>query len=147
REARRPARRGARRDRATERGGQARGAQRAPRDRSEEPVQALGGGAGWGRRPGRADGARLSEPGLRGEVRLPLRRLRQPPPEDRDPRRAAAAARADTGGGARHRRRGARRDRGGPMAALLTLDPYATDWLDLLTRWLHVIAGIVWIGA
>jgi uncharacterized membrane protein len=25
-------------------------------------------------------------------------------------------------------------------------DPYLTDWLDLLLRWLHVIAGIVWIG-
>jgi uncharacterized membrane protein len=26
------------------------------------------------------------------------------------------------------------------------LSPYLTDWLDLLLRWLHVIAGIVWIG-
>ena len=33
------------------------------------------------------------------------------------------------------------------MAPLLTLDPYATDWLNLLARWLHVIAGIVWIGS
>jgi uncharacterized membrane protein len=33
------------------------------------------------------------------------------------------------------------------MATILTLDPYATDWLNLLTRWLHVIAGIVWIGS
>jgi len=33
------------------------------------------------------------------------------------------------------------------MATLLALDPYATDWLNLLTRWLHVIAGIVWIGS
>jgi uncharacterized membrane protein len=33
------------------------------------------------------------------------------------------------------------------MATFLTLDPYATDWLDLLGRWLHVIAGIVWIGS
>src|SRR5438094_6686612 len=33
------------------------------------------------------------------------------------------------------------------MAALLAVDPYVTDWLDLLTRWLHVIAGIVWIGS
>ena len=33
------------------------------------------------------------------------------------------------------------------MATLLTLDPYATDWLNLLARWLHVIAGIVWIGS
>ncbi len=29
---------------------------------------------------------------------------------------------------------------------ILALDPYVTDWLDLLARWLHVIAGIVWIG-
>ena len=33
------------------------------------------------------------------------------------------------------------------MATLLAVDPYITDWLNLLTRWLHVIAGIVWIGA
>jgi uncharacterized membrane protein len=34
------------------------------------------------------------------------------------------------------------------MASLLvSLDPYITDWLNLLTRWLHVIAGIVWIGS
>jgi uncharacterized membrane protein len=26
------------------------------------------------------------------------------------------------------------------------MDPYATEWLDFLARWLHVIAGIVWIG-
>jgi uncharacterized membrane protein len=28
----------------------------------------------------------------------------------------------------------------------LALDPYLRDWLDLLLRWLHVIAGIAWIG-
>jgi uncharacterized membrane protein len=33
------------------------------------------------------------------------------------------------------------------VASLLALDPYATDWLNLLVRWLHVIAGIVWIGS
>ena len=33
------------------------------------------------------------------------------------------------------------------MATLLALEPYATDWLNLLARWLHVIAGIVWIGS
>jgi uncharacterized membrane protein len=33
------------------------------------------------------------------------------------------------------------------LATLLTLDPYATDWLNLLGRWLHVIAGIAWIGS
>jgi uncharacterized membrane protein len=27
------------------------------------------------------------------------------------------------------------------------MDPYANEWLDLLVRWLHVIAGIAWIGA
>jgi uncharacterized membrane protein len=26
------------------------------------------------------------------------------------------------------------------------VDPYVTDWLDLGLRWLHVIAGIAWIG-
>ena len=33
------------------------------------------------------------------------------------------------------------------MASLLAFDAYVTDWLNLLTRWLHVIAGIVWIGS
>jgi uncharacterized membrane protein len=33
------------------------------------------------------------------------------------------------------------------VASLLAFDAYATDWLNLLTRWLHVIAGIVWIGS
>jgi uncharacterized membrane protein len=33
------------------------------------------------------------------------------------------------------------------VAQLLALDPYATEWLNLLTRWLHVIAGMVWIGS
>ncbi len=38
------------------------------------------------------------------------------------------------------------------MAARMTmvavfLDPYITDWLNLLIRWLHVIAAIAWIGA
>jgi uncharacterized membrane protein len=29
----------------------------------------------------------------------------------------------------------------------LALDPYLRDWLDLLLRWLHVVAAIAWIGA
>jgi len=28
----------------------------------------------------------------------------------------------------------------------LAVDPYLTDWLDLVFRWLHVIAAVVWIG-
>src|SRR5688500_16190565 len=30
---------------------------------------------------------------------------------------------------------------------LAVLDPYVRDWLDLLLRWLHVIAVIGWIGS
>jgi len=30
---------------------------------------------------------------------------------------------------------------------ILGLDAYLTDWLNLLIRWTHVIAGIAWIGA
>jgi uncharacterized membrane protein len=33
------------------------------------------------------------------------------------------------------------------VAQLLAFDAYTTDWLNLLTRWLHVIAAIVWIGS
>ncbi|HEX6663123.1 MAG TPA: urate hydroxylase PuuD [Gaiellaceae bacterium] len=33
------------------------------------------------------------------------------------------------------------------MASLLAFDAYTTDWLNLLARWLHVVAGIVWIGS
>ncbi len=29
---------------------------------------------------------------------------------------------------------------------LAVLDPYVTDWLNLLLRWLHVIAAMAWIG-
>ena len=32
------------------------------------------------------------------------------------------------------------------MTTALAFDPYATEWLDLLIRWLHVIAAIAWIG-
>jgi uncharacterized membrane protein len=34
------------------------------------------------------------------------------------------------------------------MSAVATfLDPYVTDWLNLLLRWLHVIAAMAWVGA
>ncbi len=29
---------------------------------------------------------------------------------------------------------------------VVAVDPYLIDWLDLVFRSLHVIAGIVWIG-
>jgi uncharacterized membrane protein len=29
---------------------------------------------------------------------------------------------------------------------LYAIDPYANEWLQFLARWLHVVAGIVWIG-
>ena len=29
---------------------------------------------------------------------------------------------------------------------ILGLDAYLTDWLNLLFRWLHVIAAMAWIG-
>ncbi len=40
--------------------------------------------------------------------------------------------------------RRARRDRGGPL--VLAVDPYLIGWLDLVFRWFHVAAAIVWIG-
>jgi uncharacterized membrane protein len=29
---------------------------------------------------------------------------------------------------------------------VIYMDPYANEWLQFLARWLHVVAGIVWIG-
>src|SRR5205823_187973 len=29
----------------------------------------------------------------------------------------------------------------------IRMEPYVLDWLNLLARWLHLIAGIAWIGA
>ena len=39
----------------------------------------------------------------------------------------------------------ARRHRPRPQEPRL-MDPYANEWLDFLARWLHVVAGIAWIG-
>jgi uncharacterized membrane protein len=33
------------------------------------------------------------------------------------------------------------------VESLLALGQYTTDWLNLLVRWLHVVAAIVWIGS
>ena len=71
----------------------------------------------------------------------------EPPAEERDRARPARATDALARRRAGHGGSGAGRDRGGPVASLLAFDAYATDWLNLLTRWLHVIAGIVWIGS
>ena len=49
-------------------------------------------------------------------------------------------------GGARDRAARAGRDRAGPLGELGLVDPYANEWLSFLARWLHVMAGIVWIG-
>ena len=32
------------------------------------------------------------------------------------------------------------------MEILISLFPYALDWLDLIVRWIHIIVGIAWIG-
>jgi len=29
----------------------------------------------------------------------------------------------------------------------MTLDPHVVEWLNLLTRWIHMIVGVAWIGA
>src|SRR6266550_3813416 len=89
-------------------------------------------------------GARPPQRGVRSAARLPLRRFRQPPAQARDPRGVAGTDRPHDRRGARDRAPGARRDRAGPMAA--SIDPYLVDWLDLVFRWFHVIAAIVWIG-
>ena len=82
------------------------------------------------------------------EVRLSLRRLRQPPPAARDrpdPARAAGAhARARS---SRPASTSSCRSRSIDGATLLALADYWWGWGNLLFRWLHVIAGIAWIGA
>ena len=32
------------------------------------------------------------------------------------------------------------------MDFFISLTPYIIDWLDLITRWIHIIVGIAWIG-
>ena len=59
------------------------------------------------------------------------------------------ADRPADGAGARDGPGRARRDRSrslGTRMTLALLDPYVTDWLNLLLRWLHVIAAMAWIG-
>src|SRR5437868_6801094 len=133
----RPARPRARRRARAERGREGRGACGASAHR-----RALA--RATRRRPCRPLGARRAQPRIRGALRLSLRRLRERPLARRDPAGAARQAREHAGAGARHRAGCARLDRRGPMAQVLS--PYATEWLDLVFRWFHVIAAIVWIG-
>src|SRR5262249_25911233 len=92
---------------------------------------------------------------VRAQARLSLRRVRQPAPQGRGPGGAEGPDPPPDGGGARDCAGRARRHRGGPLETFVTsalqpllgLDAYATDWLDLLLRWLHVIAAIAWIGS
>src|SRR5919109_212166 len=113
---RRPPRPGASSPRRAERGRADRGARRAPPDRGAPPHRTLRTRAG---RRGRSDAPaspRAPEQGLRGAVRLPLRRLREPTALGRDHPRPARAARARPRGGARGCLRRARGNRSRPMA-------------------------------
>src|SRR5438094_3977987 len=125
-------------------GGEASSARRPSRDRCGEAVRAIGGRTGVRRRARHDRGARSPQRRVRSAARLSLRGLRQPPSQARDPRGVASADRPCDGRGARNRTRRARLDCRGPMAA--SVDPSLVDWLDLVFRWFHVAAAIVWIG-
>src|SRR5205807_273361 len=84
-----------------------------------EPVGALGGRAGRRGGSSRARPARAPEPRVRGALRLPLRRLRQPAAEVGDPPDPARADRAHTRGGARDGAGRARGDRRGSVATTM----------------------------
>src|SRR5262249_26033023 len=92
-------------------------------------------------------GARRAERGVRGEVRLPLRRLRQRPAAAGDRPGPARTQRAHARRGACDGRRRARPDRGGEMASVLAISDYWRNRADLLFRWPHITAAIAWIGA
>ena len=112
----------------------------------------VGGRAGRRLRPGgaRRAGLRLNaEYEARHGFRFVVFVNRRPKAEILDG--AAAPHRQPDGRGARDGAARARRDRDRQMAARVStprfLDPYVTDWLNLLLRWLHVIAAMAWIGA
>ena len=140
----RPARhaRDGRRD--AHRGREARGARRASGDRrAHRALRALGRRAGRRRRPGGARRARAAERRVRGAVRLPLRRLRQPPAEGGDPRvlreRLERTARRGAGRPPLDELVAIAEDRWRRALALARL--LVTDWLDLVFRWFHVDRG------
>src|SRR5436190_12721471 len=125
--------------------GEERGARRTSGDRrARRPQRTVR--ARTGNRPAAA-GARGAEPPLRSQVRLSVRRLREPAPEVGDRADPPRAARADARGGARDRRRRARADRDRQMAPLVAIADYWWDWGNLLFRWLHVVAAVAWIGS
>ena len=117
---------------------------RIRRSARQRPLGALGRRAGRRRRPGGADRARVPEPGLRGEVRLPLRGLRQPPPEGGDPRGAARPARASREEELETALASWSRSRA--TAGRSLVDPYANEWLAVPRALAARVAGIVWIG-
>src|SRR5207248_2470242 len=92
---------------------------------------------------------------LRGDEpdhpRLPRARVWRDRHRRRDRRRQSGAARqaAPVAFGDRPRRarlaQGSRRFRS--HGSLAHMDPFYSEWLNLLLRWFHVFAGILWIGS
>src|SRR5688500_3965026 len=136
----------------------ARRTRRTSRDRRRDRARAARGGSGgragdapahrravhraaWRRARG-AGRARAPERRVRAPFRLLLRRVRGRPHSRGAPARAAGAARTHARGGAARGAARALPDREGPV------DPdYLRDLADLVLRFLHVVAGIAWIGA
>ena len=123
------------------------GARRAPGDRREADLGALAAEQGPTTIPG-ARRARRAERRLRGEVRLPLRRLREP--AGRGARSSRSCASGSSGRARRSFATGVDElvqiaiDR---WRTLVALSDYWWGWGNLLFRWLHVIAAMAWIGA
>src|SRR5437763_1677252 len=110
---------------------------------------ARGEGGGGAQRPDHLLHRRLSVPGDEpGDSRLPRARARGDHARRGDRRREGGAARQAASLAAGHRSRGPRLA-GGPRrlgAAVGVIDSWS-EWANLLVRWFHVFAGILWIGS